>query len=338
MKSQSVASNTRRPPRLLDQLRDAIRRRHYSYRTEQTYLHWVKRFIYSHGKRHPADMGANEVTAFLTHLARERSVAASTQNQALAALLFLYGEVLARKLPWMDGIVRAKRPVRVPVVLTRQEVRALLSQLEGTKWLMASLLYGAGLRLRECLKLRVKDVDFGYRQIVVRDGKGAKDRITMLPAALIEPLRNHLARVKRRHESDLSEGYGEVELPFAIERKYPRAPKDWGWQYVFPSMKLSADPRSGVIRRHHVFDSVLPRALSAAARVAGIAKPVGSHTLRHSFATHLLQSGYDIRTVQELLGHQDVSTTMVYTHVLNKGGRGVASPLDAPHPGRLNAI
>jgi integron integrase len=278
MRSQILASDAPRPPRLLDQLRDATRRRHYSYRTEQTYLHWVKRFIYFHGKRHPADMGADEVTAFLTHLARERSVAASTQNQALAALLFLYGEVLARKLPWMDGIVRAKRPVRVPVVLTQQEVRAVLSQLEGTKWLMASLLYGAGLRLRECLKLRVKDVDFSYRQIVVRDGKGAKDRITMLPTALVEPLRNHLARVKRRHECDLAEGYGEVELPFAIERKYPRAPKDWGWQDVFPSMKLSADPRSGVIRRHHVFDSVLPRALSAAAPAAGIAKPVGSHT------------------------------------------------------------
>ncbi len=332
MTSQHLTSKAPRAPRLLEQLRDAIRRRHYSYRTEQSYVHWVRRFIYFHHKRHPAQMGPQEVTAFLTHLARERSVAASTQNQALSALLFLYGEVLGQKLPWMDGIERAKRPVKVPVVLTRQEVRALLAQLEGTKWLMASLLYGAGLRLRECLKLRVKDLEFGYRQVIVRDGKGAKDRVTMLPAALIEPLKNHLARVKRRHESDLAEGYGEVELPFAIERKYPRAAKDWGWQYVFPSMKLSADPRSGVIRRHHVFDSVLPRALSAAARAAGIAKPVGSHTLRHSFATHLLQSGYDIRTVQELLGHQDVSTTMVYTHVLNKGGRGVESPLDVNEP------
>jgi integron integrase len=332
MDNQSIAAEPPRPRRLLEQLRDAIRRRHYSYRTEQSYVHWVRRYIFFHERRHPAEMGAGEVTSFLTHLARERSVAASTQNQALSALLFLYGDVLGRKLPWMDGIERAKRPVRVPVVLTEQEVRALLSQLEGTKWLMASLLYGAGLRLRECLNLRVKDLEFGYRQVIVRDGKGGKDRVTMLPAALSEPLQNHLVRVKRRHENDLAEGYGEVELPFALERKYPRAAKDWGWQYVFPSMKLSADPRSGVIRRHHVFDSVLPRAIGAAARAAGIVKPVGSHTLRHSFATHLLQGGYDIRTVQELLGHQDVSTTMVYTHVLNKGAQGVRSPLDTNGP------
>jgi len=316
------------PPRLLDRLRDAIRRRHYSYRTEQAYVHWARRFILFHGKRHPRDLGPVEVTAFLTHLARERGVSASTQNQALSAILFLYGGVLDVKLPWMDGIERAKRPVRVPVVLTREEVRALLARLEGTKWLMAGLLYGAGLRLRECLKLRVKDVDFGYRQLTVRDGKGAKDRITMLPSELIEPLRAHLARVKSQHERDLAEGFGEVEMPFAIDRKYPRAAREWGWQYVFPSRKLSADPRSGVIRRHHVYDDVLPRAIGQAAREAGIAKPVGSHTMRHSFATHLLESGYDIRTVQELLGHKDVSTTMIYTHVLNKGGRGVKSPLD----------
>ena len=315
--------------RLLDRVRDALRQRHYSYRTEQAYIHWIKRYIFFHDKKHPARMGAAEVTTFLTHLARERSVAAATQNQALSALLFLYGEVLGQRLPWMDDIVRAKRPHRVPVVLTRQEVSALLGQLEGTKWIMASLLYGAGLRLRECLCLRVKDIDFGFLQVVVRDGKGAKDRITMLPQALVEPLRNHLVRVKRLHERDLEAGYGEVELPFAIERKYPRAGRDWGWQYVFPSIKLSTDPRSGVIRRHHVFDSVLPRAVSAAARAAGITKPVGCHVLRHSFATSLLLSGYDIRTVQELLGHSDVSTTMIYTHVLNKGGRGVMSPLDA---------
>ena len=318
----------RSEPRLLEQVRNAVRRRHYSYRTEQAYLHWIKRYIYFHGKKHPRDLGPDEVTAFLTHLARDRHVSASTQNQALSSLLFLYGQVLDIKLPWMDGIERAKRPIRVPVVLTIDEVRALLARLEGTKWMMASLLYGAGLRLRECLKLRVKDVDFGYRQITVRDGKGGKDRMTMLPAAVIEPLRSHLARVQSLHERDLTEGYGEVEMPFALDRKYPNAGRQWGWQFVFPSRKLSTDPRSGVIRRHHVYDDVLPRAIGQSARAAGIAKPVGSHTLRHSFATHLLAAGHDIRTVQELLGHSDVSTTMVYTHVLNKGGRGVSSPLD----------
>lgn len=315
-------------PRLLDEVRNVLRRNHYSYRTEETYIHWIKRFIYWSGKRHPVQMGEAEVTAFLTHLARERSVAAATQNQALAALLFLYAKVLGQTLPWMDDIQRAKRPVFVPVVLTVNEVRALLAQLEGTKWLMAGVMYGAGLRLRELLRLRVKDVDFGYKQITVRQGKGAKDRITMLPAAVVEPLRNHLVRVKALHERDLADGYGEVELPFALARKYPRAAWEWGWQYVFPSWKLSADPRSGVIRRHHVYEPVLPRAIHAASRAAGIAKPVKSHTLRHSFATHLLAAGYDIRTVQELLGHADVSTTMIYTHVLNKGGKGVASPLD----------
>jgi integron integrase len=315
-------------PRLLDRVRDAIRRRHYSYRTEQTYVHWIKRYIWFSDRRHPAEMGAAEVTAFLSHLARERGVAAATQNQALLALLFLYQEVLEVKLPWLDGIERAKRPVRVPVVLTVAEVKALLARLDGTKWLMAGLLYGSGLRLRECLKLRVKDVDFEYRQITVRDGKGGKDRVTMLPAELVEPLRAHLARVRSLHEHDLAEGFGSVELPFALERKYPNAASQWGWQYVFPSRKRSADPRSGEIRRHHVYDDVLPRAIGQAAREAGIAKPVGCHTLRHSFATHLLEAGHDIRTVQELLGHSNVSTTMVYTHVLNKGGRGVKSPLD----------
>ena len=315
-------------PRLLDRVRDALRIKHYSYRTEQAYLHWIKRYIYFHQKQHPATLGAPEVTAFLTHLARDRSVAASTQNQALSALLFLYGQVLGVKLPWMDEIVRAKRPVRVPVVLTREEVAALLGQLQGAKWLMASLMYGAGLRLMECLRLRVKDIDFGFGQLVVRDGKGAKDRVTMLPQSLIEPLRDHLVRVRQLHERDFRAGYGAVELPHALQRKYPRANREWSWQYVFPSGRLSADPRSGEVRRHHVFDSVMPRAVGAAARTAGIVKPVGCHVLRHSFATHLLQGGYDIRTVQELLGHADVSTTMIYTHVMNKGGRGVVSPLD----------
>jgi integron integrase len=315
-------------PRLLDRVRDALRLRHYSYRTEQTYIQWIKRYIWFHDRRHPAEMGAAEVTAFLSHLASDREVSASTQNQALASLLFLYGVVLEVQLPWMKEIERAKRPVRVPVVLSVEEVKALLGRLRGTKWLMASLLYGAGLRLRECLNLRVKDLDFDYQQITVRDGKGGKDRVTMLPAGLQEPLRTHLVRVRALHEQDLAEGFGRVELPFALDRKYPNAAREWGWQYVFPSKHRSTDPRSGEIRRHHVFDSVLPRAISQAARDAHLAKPVGSHTLRHSFATHLLAAGHDIRTVQELLGHVDVSTTMVYTHVLQKGGHGVKSPFD----------
>ena len=319
----------RKRPRLLEQLRDAIRRRHYSPRTEETYAHWVKRFIYFSGKRHPAGLGEAEVTAFLNHLAREREVAAATQNQALSALLFLYREVLGRPLAWLDELERARMPVRRPSVLTRAEAERLLARLQGTKWLMASLLYGAGLRLRECLKLRVKDVDFGYRQIVVRDGKGAKDRVTMLPAAVTEPLKAHLARVKELHARDLAGGFGDVELPDALARKYPRAQYAWAWKFVFPSHKLSADPRTGVLRRHHVYENYLIRGVAQAVRDAAIAKHVTCHTLRHSFATHLLEAGYDIRTVQELLGHASVETTMVYTHVMNKGGRGVASPLDA---------
>lgn len=316
-------------PRLLDQVRDAIRRRHYSYRTEETYVHWIKRFIYFHDRRHPREMAATEVTSFLNHLANVRSVAAATQNQALSALLFLYREVLEQPLPWLDDLERARRPARVPAVLTASEIRRLLSHLHGSRWLMASLLYGAGLRLRECLKLRVKDVDFEYRQITVRDGKGAKDRVTMLPASVIDPLKAHLQRVKALHDRDLAEGYGDVELPNALERKYPKLGQEWAWKFVFPSRQRSVDPRTGVIRRHHVYENYLVRAVKHAARVAGIPKHVSCHTLRHSFATHLLESGYDIRTVQELLGHKDVSTTMIYTHVLNKGGRGVVSPLDA---------
>ncbi len=317
-------------PRLLDQVRDVVRRRHYSYRTEETYLHWIKRFIYFSDKQHPRELGADDVTAFLNHLVSERHVAASTQNQALAALLFLYKEVLAQPLPWLDGIEHAKRPVRKPTVLTAKEAQALLARLTGAKWLMASLLYGSGLRLRECLTLRVKDVDFGYRQILVRDGKGGKDRVTMLPGPVVEPLQAHLARVKALHDRDLADGCGDVELPDAIARKYPRAPYEWGWKFVFPSYKRSVDPRTGAIRRHHVYENYLIRGVKEAARRAGITKHVSCHTLRHSFATHLLEGGYDIRTVQELLGHNDVSTTMVYTHVLNKGGRGVRSPLEVP--------
>jgi integron integrase len=324
----ALAQQARTKSRLLEEVRDAIRRRHYSLRTEQTYVHWIKRFIYFSGKRHPREMGAAEVTAFLNHLARERDVAASTQNQALSALLFLYREGLAMPLPWLDSLERAQRPARLPTVLTRDEVQRLLVQLEGTRWLMASLLYGAGLRLRECLKLRVKDVDFGYRQILVRDGKGAKDRVTMLPESLIEPLKAQLARSRALHDRDAAAGYGEVELPQALARKYPRAPHEWGWKFIFPSPRLSTDPRSGAVRRHHVYENYLIRAVKQAARAARIVKHVSCHTLRHSFATHLLECGYDIRTVQELLGHSDVSTTMIYTHVLHKGGRGVKSPLD----------
>jgi integron integrase len=324
----ALAHDAAKPPRLLDRLRDAIRRRNYSYRTEETYVHWVRRFIFFSGKRHPETMGAAEVTAFLNHLARQRNVAAATQNQALSALVFLYKEALGQPLPWLDDLERAKRPARLPTVLTTSEVQRLLAAMNGTKWLMASLLYGAGLRLTECLKLRVKDVDFEYRQILVRDGKGARDRVTMLPRSTIEPLKRQLAIARAFHDSDVSAGHGDVELPHALARKYPRAPHQWAWKFVFPSHKLSTDPRTGIVRRHHVFEDYLTRAVKEAVRAAGIAKHVSCHTLRHSFATHLLEGGYDIRTVQELLGHADVSTTMIYTHVLNKGGRGVASPLD----------
>ena len=317
-----------RAPKLLDRVREVIRRRHYSYRTEQVYVDWIRRFIYFSGRRHPAGLGAEEVTAFLNHLAGEREVAASTQNQALSAILFLYKDVLEQPLPWLEGIERAKRPARLPTVLTLDEVRRLLLAMRGEKWLMASLLYGAGLRLSECLRLRVKDIDFGYRQILVRDGKGAKDRVTMLPASTMEPLRRQLLVAKALHEADLAAGCGEVELPHALQRKNPRAARLWAWKWVFPSQKLSTDPRSGAVRRHHVYENFITRALQDAVRAAAIPKHVSCHTLRHSFATHLLEGGYDIRTVQELLGHSDVSTTMVYTHVMNKGARGVQSPLD----------
>jgi integron integrase len=315
--------------KLLEQVRNAIRLKHYSIGTEQAYTYWVKEFVLFHQKRHPSEMADAEVGQFLTHLAVKRKVAAATQNQAFSALLFLYGEVLNRPLDTVAEIRRAKRPSKLPLVFTRDEVRLLLRRLDGSKWLMASLLYGSGLRLMECLRLRVKDLDFGDAQVLVRDGKGQKDRVTMLPESLKEPLQRHLEKVKALHEKDLKAGFGEVYLPFALERKYPKASRQWGWQYVFPASKLSKDPRSEVIRRHHVDATVLQSAVKEAIRDAGIPKPGTPHTLRHSFATHLLEGGYDIRTVQELLGHKDVSTTMIYAHVLNKGGKGVKSPLDS---------
>lgn len=321
-------SRSVRQPKLLDQVRDRIRRKGYSIRTEKSYAHWIKRFVLFHGKRHPREMGAAEVEAFLTHLAVEGNVAAATQNLALSAILFLYREVLELPLPWLDGIERAKKPARLPTVLTQAEVAAVLGRLEGVAALMLRLMYGTGMRLMECVRLRVKDVDFAMHQITVRDGKGSKDRVTMLPAVLVDPLRAQLAVAKALHEADLAQGLGAVWLPDALARKYPDAPKSWGWQYVFPARGISIDPRSGERRRHHVDEKMLQRAIRRAAQEAGIAKPVSPHTLRHSFATHLLEAGHDIRTVQELLGHSDVSTTMIYTHVLNKGGRGVISPLD----------
>lgn len=321
-------STTEKPPKLLDQVRDKLRVKHYSIRTEQAYSGWIKRYIYFHGKRHPKDMGAEEIESFLTHLAVEGNVAASTQNLAKSALLFLYREVLEIQLPWLDNVTQAKVPKRLPVVLTVNEVQNVLSRLNGTHLLIASLLYGGGMRLMEAVRLRVKDVDFERREILVREGKGFKDRVTMLPEAVIDSLKAHMVRVKALHAEDLAQGYGEAYMPFALDKKYPTAGRDWGWQYIFPSKNLSVDPRTGKTRRHHVDEKGVQRAVKQAVHDAELTKPATPHTLRHSFATHLLQSGYDIRTVQELLGHSDVSTTMIYTHVLNKGGRGVVSPLD----------
>jgi integron integrase len=315
-------------PRLLDRVRDRIRLKHYSIRTEQAYVDWVRRFIRFHDRRHPRELGQRHVEAFLTHLAVHLHVAASTQNQAKSALLFLYKEVLEAELPWLDDVESAKRPARVPVVLTPEEVQAVLRRVEDTTGLILRLLYGTGMRVMEALRLRIKDLDFQRGEIVVRDGKGARDRVTILPRALALPLREHLARVKALHADDVRDGFGEVYLPHALARKYPNAAREWAWQYAFPSAKRSVDPRSGRWRRHHADDQNVQRAMRAALRAAGIAKAATPHTLRHSFATHLLESGYDIRTVQELLGHRSVETTMIYTHALNRGGRGVTSPLD----------
>lgn len=316
------------PPKLLDQVRAKIRLKHYSIRTEQAYTDWIKRYILHFGKRHPRDMGASEVAQFLTYLAVQGKVSASTQNQAKAALLFLYKEVLVVELPWLDSVEQAKAPKRLPVVLNRDEIQAILSRLTGTHHLIASLLYGTGMRIMECLRLRVQDVDFKRREILIRDGKGAKDRVTMLPALLVPALQGHVGKTKALHDADLAQGFGAVYLPYALERKYPNAAREWIWQYLFPAAKLSTDPRSGEVRRHHIQEQTIQRAVKQAARDANLTKAATPHTFRHSFATHLLEGGYDIRTVQELLGHADVSTTMIYTHVLNKGGKGVTSPLD----------
>ncbi len=315
-------------PKLLDKLRYVSRRMHYSYRTEQSYVAWVRRFILFNDVRHPSEMGAKEIEAFLTYLAVDRKVSASTQNQALSAILFLYDHVLHVPIAEPIRPAMAKTPRRLPVVLTKEEVKLLLARMSGVQKLMAEILYGAGLRLTECLRLRVKDADFGNHQIIVRDGKGFKDRVTVLPDQTIVPLKSHLKLVKLQHERDLSLGFGSVEMPYALARKYPSAEKEWIWQWIFPSARVSVDPRSGIRRKHHMDESVLQKAVRKAAKEARIEKRVTPHSLRHSFATHLLEAGYDIRTVQELLGHKDVKTTMIYTHVMNKGAYAVRSPLD----------
>ncbi len=317
------------PPRLLDRVREALRARHYSPRTEEAYVGWIRRFILFNGKRHPKEMGDVEINAFLSNLAVEGHVAASTQNQALSALLFLYRETLALEVPWLECLVRARKPVRLPVVLSRDEVRRLLGGVRGTPNLVCRLLYGTGMRLLEGLQLRVKDLDFERNEIMIRDGKGGKDRHTMLPASLRVPIEEHLAKVRALHVADLAAGAGTVRLPGALAVKYPNAGREWPWQWVFPATTVWRDEATGALMRHHLHESAVQKAVRAATLQAGLTKPVGCHTLRHSFATHLLEDGYDIRTIQELLGHKDVSTTMIYTHVLNKaGGRGVRSPVD----------
>ena len=324
MENQSIVP---KPRKLLEQVSDAIKALHYSSRTGETYAYWIKQFIFFHNKRHPNEMREPEITAFLVHLAQDKNFSSSTQTQALSSLLFLYRHVLKIKLAEIE-IPRAKKVERVPVVLSRTEVQHILDRMAGVTKLMTQLLYGGGLRLNECLQLRVKDIDFEYRQLVIRDPKGARDRFTILPATAIEPLKEHLAWVKRQHQQDLARGYGAVHLPFAFAEKYPNAEREWTWQYVFPSARLAFDPQTKTSRRWYTSETTLQRAIKTAAKEANIDKVIGPHTFRHCFATHLLQSGYDIRTVQELLGHKDVKTTMIYTHVLNRGGLAVRSPLD----------
>lgn len=327
-----------KPVGLIERVREVIRYKHYSLRTEQAYVQWIKRYLAFHGRRHPREMGADEVRVFLTYVASQLKVAASTHNQALSALLFLYREVLEIDLPWLVDLERPQKPKRVPVVLSVEEVQRLLAVMEGTYALMARLLYGSGMRLMECLRLRIKDLDFDCNQIIVRDGKGAKDRVTVLPSSLPPALQSHLQRVHALWEGDCAAGRSGVQMPESLARKYPNAPHEWHWFWVFPAPDISIDPRSGTERRHHIFEQNLQRAIKRGISAAGISKPATTHTLRHSFATHLLQNSYDIRTVQELLGHSDVSTTMIYTHVLNRGGRGVVSPADILSGGIVSNI
>jgi integron integrase len=317
------------PPKLLDRVHHKIRLRHYSLRTEQAYLDWIRRFILFHGKRHPESLGAPDVEAFLTHLAVDRKVAAATQNLAKSSIFFLYRDVLDRDLPWLQNVERARAPRRLPVVLTQEEIAAVLARLRGVHRLIGRLLYGSGMRIMEALRLRVKDVDFARREIRVRRGKGDKDRVTPLPDACAPPLLNHLREVRALHERDLAEGFGAVALPDALGRKYANAAREWPWQWVFPATRRYRDAHAGTERRHHLHETVLQRSMKRAVAAAGISKAASCHTLRHSFATHLLEAGYDVRTVQELLGHRSLQTTMIYTHVLNRGGRAVRSPLDS---------
>jgi len=327
----SVVKTVRRDrhkPKLLDQLREAIRSRHYSRRTETSYCNWVKRYIYFHDVCHPAEMAEPEINAFLTHLAVKEKVSASTQNQALSALLFLYRHVIGREIGDLGEVIRARRPLRIPVVLTKDEIRKILAQIKGDKWLMACIMYGSGLRLMECLRLRMQDLDLQSSTVTVRDGKGNKDRVTMLPSSIKKPLLEHIKKIRKIHENDVKNGYGKVFMPYALSRKYPNASREWRWQWVFPQEKLWRNEITGERGRHHVHESIIQRTVKEAVAKVGLTKRATCHTFRHSFATHLLEDGYDIRTVQELLGHKDIKTTMIYTHVLNKGPAGVRSPAD----------